>query len=429
MYKNLYPSLTYALWPALKGLTHIRALTGKDIKNRIEERYGRSKHSRPIDRKVIWIHAASNGEALSALPLIDHFQKLDHPPHIVMTTMTVTAADLLKKRVNPENFTHQFIPLDHPRWVKRFHGHWRPDMVLWIESELWPNHLREIKKRGIPALLLNARLSEKSVKNWSFAKDWFQDLLSCFSMILAQTERDKANLQKLGLSNIHPKGNLKDMAPALPFDPYAADDIRYIFESRTTLLFASTHDPEEKIARDIHIELTKDFPDLMTVIVPRHPKRGQDIAMDFKDQGLNIACRSLKMSPRPDTDIYIADTLGELGLFYHLCDVVFVGNSMGTKPGGGHNLMEPAWHHCAIVSGDDLNNFSQQATEMPEKNACLVISNQDALLMTLRDLLHDIDKRQSLIQNAYEYVSAKQTTGMKVILKAIEPTCQKAGII
>jgi 3-deoxy-D-manno-octulosonic-acid transferase len=210
---------------------------------------------------------------------------------------------------------------------------------------------------------------------------------------------------------------------------HAADDIRFMFESRPCILYASTHDPEEKIARDIHLDLQKDFPELLTVIVPRHPNRGEDIAAMLNEDGLSVARRSLKMSPRKGTDIYVADTLGELGLFYHLSNIVFVGNSMGTKPGGGHNLMEPAWHGCAIVSGDDLHNFSVQADEMPNAKACLIVHNRDELLKTLEKLLVEEDTCRTLSENALAYVNVKQKAGMDKIIAAIQPACQKAGLV
>ncbi len=428
MLSSLYSSLTSLSWPLLKGLGSIRVQKGKEIKSRLSERYGISKIKRP-DGNLIWIHAASNGEALSALPLIDYFQNLDHPPHILITTMTVTSAQLIQKRTVPDHVTHQFIPYDHPKWIEKFHDHWHPDMVIWIESELWPNHLKAIKDKNIPSMLLNARLSDKSVKRWAIARLWFQNMLSCFDTILAQTHRDADNLKSLGIETVETRGNLKDLSPALPFDIHAADDIRAVIESRPCLLFASTHDPEEGIALEIHQRLKTDFPNLLSIIVPRHPKRGESIANELSKSGLNIARRSLKMSRRMDTDIYVADTIGELGLFYHLCPIVFVGNSMGTKPGGGHNLLEPAWHQCAIVSGDDLHNFSIQASEMPKQNACLIVNNNDELYNKFKILLNDYNLKLELSNNAQTYAINKYNDGMESIIEAIKPTCQKAGIV
>lgn len=428
MFQTVYSTLTYGAWPVLKLLGRYRTYKNKELSNRINERYGIT--SAPLSSKdTVWIHAASNGEALSAIAIINHFQSLPNPPHILMTTMTVTAANLIKQRVTSDNFTHQFIPYDHPKWINRFHKIWNIKMVIWIESELWPNHLKAITKKKIPAALLNARLSDRSVKRWALAKEWFNDITSCFDIILAQTARDAKNLESLGVSNVVTVGNLKDVSPALPYDNAAADDIRGVIEPRPTLLFASTHDPEEKLACDIHKDLKKLYPQLLSIIVPRHPVRGETIASALNIDDLNIARRSLKMSPRVNTDIYIADTLGELGLFYHLCPIVFIGNSLGTKPGGGHNLMEAAWHHCAIISGNDLHNFSTQAKEMPDQDACIIVNNAAQLADEFSKLLDSADIQATLSRNAYNYVTAKYNSGLTDILKAIEPTCQKADFV
>lgn len=429
MIKNIYKILSLLAWPALRVLPTLRLRDGKEIKGRTTERFGTPTSLRP-DGKIVWFHAASNGEALSAIPLIHAFLEKNPDLNILITTMTVTAANLVDRRLGgDERIIHQFIPYDHPSWIKKFHKHWHPNMAVWVESELWPNHLNTLKENNIPAVLVNARLSDKSVKRWFWVQDFFQGMMVCFNTILAQTSRDRDNLNILGLDNIQSVGNLKDMAPALPFDPVAADDIRGVIEARTCILFASTHDPEEEIARDIHIELKKQNPDLLTIIIPRHPKRGEAIASELNKGDLNIARRSLKMSPRMDTDIYVADTLGEMGLFYHLCPIVFVGNSMGTKPGGGHNLMEPAWFDCAILSGDDLHNFSIQADEMPQDNACIIVRNADELSNKLKELINNPDVKINLQQNAKSYVQHKQSSGLSAILDAIDPTCKNAGIL
>ena len=260
MITNIYKTLNYLAWPVLRALPTLRLRDGKEIKGRTSERFGIPSTSRP-DKKVIWFHAASNGETLSAIPLIHSFLEKNSDLHILITTMTVTAAHLIEQRFgNHEHLTHQFIPYDHPSWVKRFHNHWKPDMAIWVESELWPNHLNKLKENNTPSVLVNARLSDKSVKRWFWVNHFFKSMMSCFDIILAQTDRDLNNLNILGLNNVQSIGNLKDLASALPFDPVAADDIRPIIDARTSILFASTHDPEESIARDIHVELKKKHP-------------------------------------------------------------------------------------------------------------------------------------------------------------------------
>lgn len=427
MLGGLYSLLTVLLYPLLRALPHIRARSDKEIPSRISERYGISMHDRPKG-KLVWIHAASNGEALSALPLIESFRELPSAPTILVTTMTVTAAKLMNQRL-PEGCIHQFIPLDYTPWISRFHNHWQPDAVFWIESELWPNHLKALKNKNIPSVLLNSRLSEKSVKRWSVARSFFQSLLSCFSIILAQTTRDQGNLESLGIQNVQTVGNLKDIALPLPYDPIAFDDMRLATTGRTLVLFASTHGGEEKIAADIHQKLKPDHPDLLSIIIPRHPKRGNEIFKELQNDTTSISVRSLKMSPRLDTDIYIADTLGELGLFYRLCDIVFVGNSMHVKPGGGHNLLEPALLDCAIVSGDDLHNFSTQANEMPDAKACTLVKNKKELCEILKYHLEHPDHVTDMANNALSYATKKQTKGLDNILEPLQPLLQTAKLL
>lgn len=428
MIAGFYKFLTILGTPLLARLPYWRAKQGKDIPARVKERFGISAIPRP-QGKLVWFHAASNGESLSALPLITALMELPSAPTILVTTMTVTAARLMDQRL-PEGCIHQFIPLDHPKWIEKFHDHWQPDLVLWIESELWPNHLRALKERNIPSALLNARLSDKSVGRWKLIPAFFQSLLSCFSIILAQTPRDQNNLQSLGVSNVTCKGNLKDIAIPLPFDPIAFDDLRLCTAGRTIMLYASTHDGEEMIAARIHQRLKSDFPNLLSIVIPRHPKRGPEIIAEIqKETDLILAQRSLKMSPRINTDVYLVDTLGELGLFYSLCDIVFVGNSMNVKPGGGHNLLEPALLNCSIISGNDLHNFSTLADEMPKANACTIVDNEDDLYTAIKMNIENDTVREEKTSNAFQYALKKQEGGLGQIFSSLHPLLNTAKLL
>jgi len=433
---HLYRFLTWIAAPLMIVWIHWRVVHSKEDKLRIRERRGIASLPRPDDRPLVWIHAASNGEALSALPVIDYLRGLDSSPTILVTTMTVTGAQLMAKRL-PQGeggrCIHQYIPYDHPAWIRRFHDYWRPDAVLWIESELWPNHLRYIGALNIPAALLNARLSERSVRRWqwrSIAIRWFRSLVSVFTVILAQTGRDKENFHVLGVSNVICAGNLKDLAPPLPHDPYALEDLALCVGIRPVILYACTHDGEEEIAAHIHRELKSHYENILSIIVPRHPKRARQLIDIMHKNGLKTACRSAKMSPRLDTDIYIADTLGELGLFYRFCDIAYVGNSLAhIKPGGGHNLMEPALLGCAIISGNNLHNFSVLAKEMPQARACILVKNREELMDALIMLMEDQQKRNSLIDNALHYANDKRSNGLDNILNSCESIFKNARLI
>lgn len=423
-----YKILSYLSWPFLVTNAYMRKKRGKDIASRINERFGHPTKKRP-DGRLIWIHAASNGEALSALPLIHILNELPSAPTILFTTMTVTSAKLLEKRLPKDNCIHQFIPFDHPCWVERFHHYWKPDMAIWIESELWPNHLHELGKNNIPAILANARLSKTSTKRWALLKGFFQSMMDNFETILVQSPKDQDNFNTLGITNTHYAGNLKDIALPLPFDPIALDDLNLCIGNRPILLFASTHAGEEDIAIATHKQLKEKHPTLLTIIIPRHPNRAEQINEMIVQNNLTGSQRSLRMSPRTDTDIYLADTIGEMGLFYTLCPIVFVGNSLFTKPGGGHNLMEPALLNCAILTGPDLFNFSVQAEEMPKSDACIIVDNQQNLANQMDQLITDKTRYIKLSENAYAYASQKQALGMDNILIHCESIFQNARLL
>lgn len=427
--QHCYTLLTWIATPFMTGWMHLRAVNHKEDKSRIQERKGQASLPRP-DGKLVWIHAASNGESLSALPVIDYLRGLDSSPTILVTTMTVTGAKLMEKRLPQDaRCIHQYIPYDHPAWIKRFHDHWKPDAVLWIESELWPNHLNYIRDNHIPAALLNARLSERSVKRWRIAAKWFQSFVSAFAVTMAQTERDQANLQALGMNNVICEGNLKDLALPLPHDPYALEDLALCVGERPVILYACTHDGEEEIAARIHGKLKSRYENLLTIIVPRHPRRAKQIIDIMQGYRLGTACRSVKMSPRVDTDIYIADTLGELGLFYRFCNIVYVGNSLNVKPGGGHNLLEPALLGCAIISGDNLHNFSVLAKEMPQNDACIVVKSEEELMNAFVTVIENPQKQGALIENAMRYANDKRSDGLEKILNLCESIFKNARLI
>jgi 3-deoxy-D-manno-octulosonic-acid transferase len=427
MYQT-YRIISILLWPFLKILASLRLRKGKEIQGRLLERYGRTDKPRPVG-KLVWFHAASNGEALSTLPLIHAIQELPSAPTILVTTMTVTAAKIMEQRMPSEGCTHQFISYDHPSWVNRFLSHWTPDMVVWTESELWPNHLQAIKQRQIPAMLVNARLSKKSMVRWSKFGSFFHQIMDVFDVVLAQSPKDLDHFEQLNIDSASYVGNLKDIALPLPHDSIAFDDMRLNIAGRPTLLFASTHKGEEEIAAQCHKNLKDKHPNLLTIIIPRHPNRAEDIMTLVQNQSLNVAMRSLKMSPRRDTDIYLADTLGELGLFYRLCPIVFVGNSMNTKPGGGHNLMEAALLDCAIISGDDLHNFSIMADEMPKSDACKIVSNIDELTNTFSLFLDNPDEQKKYAENAHAYAAQKQAHGIDQIMTSCKPVFQTAQLV
>lgn len=383
---GLYRAATKLGAPALRALLTARARRGKEDPARIGERMGTPSRPRPAG-SLIWVHAASVGEAQSALILIDRLARRTKDAHILVTTGTVTSATLMEKRL-PANAFHQFYPLDRPAWVRAFLDHWRPSCALWMESELWPNMLREIRKRNIPAALVNARLSRRSARRWALAGDAAAQILATFSLCLAQSDEDAAALRSLGAGNVTATDNLKYGAAPLPCDAAELDRLRRAVKNRPLWLYASTHAGEEALACRVHKRLKKNLPNLLTILVPRHPERGGAVMDCCLDAILNARLRGESASlPAADDDIYIADTLGEMGLFYRLAPLACIGRSFSADGGGGHNPIEAAQLGCAVLHGPRVQNLEKIYAEMDAQGAALRVTDEEELTTALRRLL------------------------------------------
>jgi 3-deoxy-D-manno-octulosonic-acid transferase len=280
---------------------------------------------------------------------------------------------------------HQFVPVDLPRAVRRFLDHWQPDLALWLESEFWPNLIRETRAHGTPMLLINARLSPTSYRRWRRLPGIIGPVLACFSLCLAQSRAEAERLTELGAPEARYGGNLKAAAPPLPVDESALAVLAAAVGQRPRWLAASTHDGEEAIAADCHRRLQADYPDLLTTIVPRHPERGAAIRDALAARGLTVAQRSADQAPGAETDILLADTLGELGLFYRLNDIAFIGGSL--IPHGGQNPLEAARLGCAILHGPHVFNFSETIGELTAAGASRMVEDGPALADELAALL------------------------------------------
>lgn len=335
--------LTGMAAPLAPLLLRQRAARGKEDPARLGERLGRTKVPRP-DGRLVWIHGASVGESLSALPLVERLQA--DGAAVLVTSGTVTSATMMRMRL-PPGALHQFVPLDTPGAVARFLDHWRPDIGLLVESDLWPNLILAAARRGVRLALVNARMSARSAERWRMARDSSTALLDAFSLVLAQDDTIADRFRALGAKDVRVVGSLKADAPPLPVDETALAALRAAIGPRPVLLAAQTHPGEDETLLPAHDRLRERHPDLLTILVPRHPERGPDIAMLC---GTRPAARRGAGEPvTPDTQIYIADTLGELGLFYRLAPFCFLGGTL--VPLGGHNPLEPAALSCAVLAG------------------------------------------------------------------------------
>ncbi len=339
--------LTRLATPVAPLLLRQRALRGKEDTARSRERLGIASLPRPEGR-LVWVHGASVGESLAALPLIE---RLLVDARVLVTSGTVASATLLARRL-PPGAMHQYVPLDTPGAVARFLDHWKPDAGLFVMSELWPNLVLDAHARGIPLALVNARISQRSAQRWRLAKNSVAALLRAFDVVLAEDEEVAARFRALGARTVQVVGSLKADAPPLAADETALTALRRAIVNRPVLRAAQTHPGADETLLPAHDLLRVTFPDLLTILVPRHIARAGDIAMLCGTRP--SLCRSQGALPGPQTAIYIADTLGEMGLFYRLAPFCFIGATL--VPMGGHNPLEPAVLHCAILSGPHTAN-------------------------------------------------------------------------
>ena len=389
MIAALYRGLTTLAAPLVRALLAARARRGKEDQARLGERMGLASRTRPPG-PLIWLHAASVGEAQSILALLGPLADARMDAHFLVTTGTRASARMLDDRlaalVPGGRAFHQYVPVDRAPWVRAFLDHWRPDLALWVESELWPNLVLDTQARGLPMILLNGRMSPRSFRHWRWARGCTRTLLGGFALCFAQSAAEGERLRILGAKRVLTPGNLKYAADALPFDPAAEAALSGAIGTRPVWLAASTHAGEEKIAAAAHGALAARWPDLLTVIVPRHPARGTAIVRELAALGhAAIARRSAGELPSAKFGIYVADTMGELGLFYRLCPIVFVGGSL--VPHGGQNLLEPARLGRAILHGPHMHNFSEIVGEF--SGVAEEIADGAALAPALARLLGD----------------------------------------
>lgn len=408
----LYRVLTDLAGPPLGAWLNARARRGKEIPARLPERRGVAAIPRPLG-KLVWLHGASVGEALSLLPLIAEVRAAGW--QVLLTTGTVTSAALMAERL-PAGCIHQFVPLDRTAWVRRFLDHWRPNLVLWTESDLWPNTLMEIGRRRVPLVLLNARMSDKAARGWQRWPGFARDMMTPFTLVLAQSGVDAQRFEALGAANVRAQGNLKLAAPPLPFDAALLASLRAEIKGRPVWLAASIHPGEDAIVAEAARTLAPRFPGLLTLIVPRHAEKGRAMAQVMT--GLRSALRSETKAIAADVDVYIADTMGEIGLFFRLAEIVFMGKSLAV--GGGQNPAEPALIGCALVLGSDMSNFREMTAELLQTGAALQVNDTARLTEAVGALLEDTDRRAGMMR-AGQGVMRHHANAVKDTLAALAP--------
>lgn len=386
---GLYRLLGLAARPLAPIFLARRARQGKEDPARLGERYGRASKPRP-DGRLVWVHAASVGETMAVLPLIERIVATG--ASVVLTTVTVTSATLAAERL-PQGAVHQYSPIDAGAFVRAFIGHWRPQCAIFVESEIWPETFYSLAGAGIPRIIVNGRLSARSFAGWRRYATVARSLFSRITLCLAQSIRDADHYRALGAPDVHVTGNLKFDTPPPLAEPRAVAAFRAAVGTRPVWVAASTHADEEETVAAAHRIVSLARPDLLTVIAPRHPNRGEGIAAALAAEGYSVARRSIGEPITPATDIYLADTLGELGIFYSVAPLAFMGGSL--IPHGGQNPIEPLRLGAAVLHGPHVHNFADVYAAIDENGIPPVTDAASLATVVARLLAEPADLKRS----------------------------------
>ena len=409
-----YRRLARAATPLMPLLLRYRLGQGREHAERLCERRGETQVRRPHG-PLVWVHGASVGEMLAVIPLVDRIRARGFA--VLVTSGTVTSAELAQRRM-PPGVIHQFVPLDTPRFVKRFLDHWRPNLALLAEGDLWPNLILESSARGIPLILVNGRLSQRSYARWCKAPRAMATMLERFDLCLVQSAHDADRYTELGAPRVNLTGNLKLDVPAPPADANKLADFRDAVDDRPIVVAASTHAGEEAAVVDAHRRLRDSFPGLLTIVVPRHPERGPGIIDIANAVGLPAVMRSRGYLPDYGTDIYVADTIGELGMIYRLAPIVFMGGSLVRH--GGQNPIEAAKLGAAILHGPHVWNFADIYAALDEARGAEEVTDAGRLAVRIGTWLTDADLRDDIATAALKTVEVLGGA-LERTLAAIDP--------
>jgi 3-deoxy-D-manno-octulosonic-acid transferase len=396
--------------PLARILLRRRLARGKEDPARLPERLGIASAPRP-DGTLLWFHAASVGESLSILELIARLGAARPGLGILVTTGTVTSAAVLARRL-PAGAIHQFAPVDLLPALRRFLAHWQPALAIRVESELWPATLAETHRAGIPIVIVNGRLSERTARGWRWAPLMIRSLTGRIAAVYAQDEASGARFRRLGAPVVLVTGTLKEGSAPLPHDETERQRLAGLFEGRPLWLAASTHAGEEEPVAEAHRAVRRLNPQAVLVLVPRHPERGPAIAAALAAAGWHVARRGAGERPGTATDIYLADTLGEMGLWYRLAPVAFIGGSL--VPVGGHNPFEPAALGSAVIHGPFVENFADGYLRLGQAKAAKLVRGAEELAQAVSATLSP-EESARMAAAAWDIVSAGAAVTDRVV--------------
>lgn len=402
-----------AAYPLARPYLFYRSRKGKEDRARRKERFGITKINRPHG-PLIWVHAASVGETLALLPMIREIRARDI--HILLTTGTVTSADLVKKRLGNQ-VIHQYVPLDIKFAVDRFLNHWMPDAAITAESEIWPVTMLALSRKHIPQIRVNARMSDRSFARWQGRPDLAETLFGRLSMVVAQSDLDAERFRDLGAWPVITSGNLKGDTDPPPCDETLLQQLLGQIGTRKTWAAISTFEGEEQAAGTVQLALRKHC-DMLSIIVPRHPERADGIEAQLTGQGLKVARRSRGDAIAADTDVFLGDSIGEMGMYLRLTQIAFVGRSLTNE--GGQNPLEPAMLGCAVLSGPHVQNFREPYQRLLRAGGAKIIRDVEMLTKGVYYLSVNDNERLKMI-GAGASVIEDMRGALGITMKALEP--------
>lgn len=406
-----------AAYPLARPYVAWRTTKGKEDRKRSRERYGFAGHARP-EGPLIWVHAASVGETIAVVALVERI--LEKGVAIVLTTGTVTSAKVAAERF-AGRVIHQYVPLDLKPAVSRFLDHWQPDLAVIAESEIWPMTILELGARGVPQVLVNGRLSDRSFASWTKRANLAEALFENLAHVVAQSETDGERFRALGARPVTVSGNLKVDTPPPPADEKALAGLKRQIGQRPTWAAVSTHDGEEIIATEVHAALKSRHPGLLTIIVPRHPERAEALLEEMEARGLAVARRSSGDAIAPDTDVLLGDTIGEMGLYLRLTEVAFVGRSLTAE--GGQNPLEPAMLETAVLAGRNVQNFRDSYQKLLGSGGARLVRDRAMLAGAVNFLLSNDPARREMMAAGKTTVE-EMRGALARTLKALDPYIQ-----
>lgn len=402
----IYRFASFVFSPFIRILIFYRVYKGLDDKKRYRERFGYPSEKISSSKKgVLWFHAASVGEALSLLSIIHLWQERFPNKQILLTTITRSAASVLQNRL-PEGCIHQYAPFDVYCWVNRFVNYWQPEKLIMVESEIWPNILAICHKKKIPAILLNAKLSRRSFRRWHKIGFIAKQIFKKFHSIYAQSAQTQKYYHQLGCNSIYVMPHLKYMSESLPYNEDRAQSLKVALQERTVWLAVSTHPLEEEILCRWHEKLKQDYPSLLLIIIPRHAERISDLykTLSKNFSAFKFSLYSKETLPSLTTDVYIVDTLGDVGLFCSQVSIVFLGGTL--VPIGGHNPLEPLILGATVICGPYVHGIATLIDDL--KNTLFLSGAKNDGFIHLKNLLQSPTQGQVLVKKAQAIINIQK---------------------